>query len=194
MRQTEVQRLAAAHRQSGERPMFAIGLDGIPRLDRRNHILKQVLFEGRKGRGRGIDVALRTVVLLRPAVGHHHNHGHGLPLGQQVVEEDVRMRKPLPLRFITTDAVQEVKHGILLVRRITGRGIDLHLARCAHRFRVVFDHLQLAVRNAIALCVKPCWRIVESRFVVRLQFDRSPKSARSRTGPLAARRVRGTCE
>ena len=101
------------------------------------------------------------------------------------------MGKPLPLGFISADAVQEVEHGILLVLRITGRSIDLHLARCAHRFGVVFDHLQLAVRNVVALLVKPGRRIVEGRFVIRSEHDGPAKSARATARPFTGGGVGG---
>ena len=87
------------------------------------------------------------------------------------------MGKPLPFRFVSTDAVQEIEHGIFFVLRITGRGIDLHPARCAHRLGLVFDHLQLALWNAIALLVKSGRRVVEGWFVVWADCDGGANSA-----------------
>ena len=40
--------------------------------------------------------------------------------------------------------------GILRVRRVAGRRVDVHLAPRADRLRVVLDHLELAVRDALA--------------------------------------------
>ena len=91
-----------------------------------------------------------AVVLLRPAVGHDDDHRHGLAVGDQVVEQDVGLGEALPLRLVAADAVQQVEHGILLVLRVAGRRVDVHLAPRADRLRVVLDHLQLAVRDRLA--------------------------------------------
>ncbi len=118
MGQPEVERLAAAHRQAGEGPVLAVGLDRVVRLDRRDHVLEQVLLERREGRRGGVDVPLGPVVLLGAAVGHDHDHGHGLPLGDQVVEEEIRLGEALPFRLVAADAVQQVEHRVLLLGRV----------------------------------------------------------------------------
>jgi hypothetical protein len=41
-----------------------------------------------------------AIVLLRPAIGHHDDHRHGFTFGNEVVEQDFRVRKTLPLGFI----------------------------------------------------------------------------------------------
>ena len=101
------------------------------------------------------------------------------------------MGKPLPLSLISNNAVQEVEHWIFLVLGIAGRSIDLHLARCAHRFGLVFNHLQRAMRNAIALLVKPGRRIVEGSFVIGSEHDRPAESARPTARPFTGWSIGG---
>ena len=117
------------------------------------------------------DVSFRPVVLLRPAVGHDDDHRLGLAVGDQVVEEDVGRGEALPLRLVAADAVQEIEHRVLLVLRVAGRRVDLHLARGPDGLRLVGHHLQLAVRDAFALGVKAGRRIGKRRNVVRVEHD-----------------------
>jgi len=55
---------------------------------------------------------LAPVVLLPPAVGHDDEHRFGLGIRDQVVEDLVRSREPLPFSLVPADAVQQVEHGI----------------------------------------------------------------------------------
>ena len=59
------------------------------------------------------------------AIGHHHNHGLGLALGDEVVEDLGSTAKLAPRILVATDAMQQVEHGILLAAGlIAGRGVD----------------------------------------------------------------------
>ena len=95
--------------------------------------------------------------------------------------------------FVAADAVQQIEHGIFRVGGIAGRRIDERLAFVADGFRIVFDHLQLAVRDAFARFVEAFRRIWERRFVVGLQLNRTAESAaaalRPAAGAGAARRL-----
>src|SRR5205823_3664734 len=97
--------------------------------------------------------------------------GNRFAIGQQVVEQGSGGCKALPLGFIAADAMQEVEDGILLVPRVTGRRIDIHLSSCADGLRVVLDHFQLAVRNTFALVVESRRRVGEDLFVIRAEDD-----------------------
>ena len=84
--QTKVQRLAATHRQSRQGPVFAIGLDGIAGLDRRDDILDPLIEMRRRGGDLGRVVKGRhrqdAAGRLRRSTGCHQAftiHGHLYP-------------------------------------------------------------------------------------------------------------------
>ena len=141
-------------------------------------VVEQVALEGREG-GRGFeDVAFGAVVFLRATVGHHDDHRLGFSVGDEVVEEHVGRGETLPLGLVAADAVEQVEHGIFFLRRVTGRRIDVHAAAGADGFGIVFDHLQLAVRDAVALRVPACGRLGKSGFVVGVERDVAARDAR----------------
>jgi hypothetical protein len=90
--------------------------------------------------------------------------------------------------LVAADAVEQIEHGIFLVLRIAGRRVNLHPALCAHRLRVVINALQFAVLDSFACFVESLGRIWKSRFVVRLQFNRSTESAAATARALLPRR------
>ena len=111
--------------------------------------------------------------------------GTAILVRDEVVENDLGMAAAAPFLLVAADAVQEIKDGILRVGRIAGRRIDERLALVADGFGVVFDHLDLAVRDAIARLVEAFRRRREGRFVVRTERDGAAKSAATAASPLA---------
>ena len=105
---------------------------------------------------------------LCATVGHDHDHGHDFPFRQQVVKQQVRLGKPLPLRLVPADAVEQVQHWVLLLRGVTRRRVDLHFAGRAHRLGIVGDHLQPPVRYVL-LRVDIGGRVWERGDVVDIQ-------------------------
>jgi hypothetical protein len=99
--------------------------------------------------------------------------GVGLPVGDQVIEEEVRMGEALPFRLVAADAVQQVEDRVLLLGRVARGRVDLHLAGRAHRLRVVRDHLQIPVRHVL-LGGDVGRRLGERGDVVGVQDDRLP--------------------
>ena len=167
----EVQGLAAAHRETGKGAMLAVRLRAVTGFNGGDDVIQQIALEHGKGRGGGEDVAFGTIVLLGAAVWHDDDHGCGLAVGDEVVQQHIRMGEAFPLGFIAADAVQEVEHGILLVLRVSGRCVDVQLALRAHGLGIVFDHLQLAVRDAVALFIEAFWRHGEGGFVILSEND-----------------------
>jgi hypothetical protein len=76
-----------------------------------------------------------------------------------------------PLRLVAADPVQEVDDGILLVLRVAGRRVDVHLAPRADRLRVVLDQLQRAVGDRLAPLEDRVGCFREGRHVVGLEDD-----------------------
>ena len=178
VRQPEVQRLAAAHRQPGQRPVLAVRLDRVARLDRRNHVLQQILLERGERRRAAEDVPFGPVVLLCPAVGHDDDHRRGLPVGQQVVEEDVGRGESLPFRLVAADAVQQIEHRILLVRassRAACRPASCGAVPTVFESYSIISSLPCGIPSRFALNARR--RIGKRRNVVGLQDDGSAKPA-----------------
>ena len=168
--------------------MLPIGRDGIAPFDRRYDVVQKIAFEGREG-GRGLEhVPFGPVVLLRAAVGHDDDHRNGVAVGHEVFDQDPGLCESLPFRFITADAVQQVEHRVLLVFRVTGRRVDLHATFDADGFRVVLDHLELAVGNAVAFLIESGRRLGECGDVIGVEHDGLARDS----GFAAGRRILGT--
>jgi hypothetical protein len=93
------------------------------------------LLKRREGRRGGEAVALGPVFPPGAAVGHDHDHGRDLSVGQQVIEEDVGPGDVLPFRLVA--GVLQVQHGIthLAIGVVTGRGVDEDAPPCLGRFK-----------------------------------------------------------
>jgi hypothetical protein len=76
-----------------------------------------------------------------------------------------------PFLFVAADAVQEIQHGILRVRRVARRCIDERLARVADGLGIVLDHLQPAASDAIAHLVEIVGFGREGARVIGAEFD-----------------------
>ena len=171
--QPEVERLAAAHRQAGEGPVLAVGLDRVARLDRGDHVLQQVLLERREGRRGGEDVPLGPVVLLARPLGMTTIIGAAFPSAIRLSRRRFGWAKrchsvsspPMPCSRYST--------GYFFSVGVARRRVDLHLAGRADRLRVVGDHLQLPVRHVL-LGVDPG------------RADRGTRGRRRRSGRSAA--------
>ena len=185
VREPEVQRLPAAHRQPGEGAALPVRLHRVARFDRRDHVVEQVALEDRERRRAGEGVAPGAVVLLRAPVREHGDERHHLAVRDQVVEQLGGMGEADPLGLVAADAVQQIDDGVLLVLAVARRRVDVHLAPRADRLRVVLDQLQRAVRNRFAALEDRVRRFGEGGHVVGLEDD----------GPRHARpcRLRWTC-
>src|SRR5690606_32940378 len=77
--------------------------------------------------------------LRRVQVVHHDDHRDGLPLGDQVVEDDVDVALPVPAGLVLTPAVEQVEHRIASagVRVVVGRRVDVGAAPLAGDLREV---------------------------------------------------------
>jgi hypothetical protein len=51
----------------------------------------------------------------RTAVLHHHNHGDELFLSIETIQDDVRNTTSRPFLFTTSDPMEEIQNGILLI-------------------------------------------------------------------------------
>ena len=116
-------------------------MDGIAGLDRRDDVFEEILFKCSKGWSASKDIALGSIVFLSTTIGHHHDHGLGLTIGNQVVKEVINGGKAVPFGLITTDTMQEVEDWVTLVWIITWRCVNMHLPIVAHTFGAVGDHL-----------------------------------------------------
>ncbi len=153
--------------------MLAIGDNRVTRFDGGDDIVKQVAFEVRERRCRSEHITFRTIVFLSTAVGHHDDHRFHFTVSNQIVHNRLGLTESLPLGLIPADAVQEIEYGVLLIGRIAGRSVDVHVTAGTDRLRIVLDHLQLAMWNVIADAIETGRRIIEGRFVIGAERDAS---------------------
>ena len=101
------ERQSAAHRESGERAMFAVGSDAIIALHKRNQIGEQILLEI------GALLVAGDACMPRIRVGERHDDDHrrGFLFGDQVVENQVGAAELRPRGFIAVGAVQQIENG-----------------------------------------------------------------------------------
>ncbi len=91
------------------------------------------------------------------AVGHHHKHGPGLLVRQQIVHDEAGAAHGAPAGIVVAASMEQVQHrvaGIAVV--IARRRIDVHAARHVQSGGLVPDDAHLAVRH------RP--RVFEGRF------------------------------
>ena len=103
---------------------------------------------------------------LGRAVGHDHDHGDDLLVGEEIVENDVGCTVPGPAPFVITGAVQQIEDRVFGVFRVAGRQVDRHLACVADRFRVVLHGLNLAALDTVA----PAGEAARCRFEFRVRL------------------------
>ena len=106
MAQPEVQRLPAAHRQSGKRPVCRPCFYWIVRFHERKQVFEQIEFKGFKGFEVRVDIALRPVVRLCPSIRQDDEHGREFAVRVEIIQNDVGLAVPLLFVFIAADAVQ----------------------------------------------------------------------------------------
>jgi hypothetical protein len=139
MAQAEVERLPAPHRQSGQGPRLAIGVDRVVLLDERDQVFQQVVLEGGKCGGLPGERVARPQVFRRSTVREDDDHRHDLLVGVEVVEDHVGDAAAGPFVLIAADAVKEIQDRIFLVLRIAGRRVDLRLALRTDGGRIILD-------------------------------------------------------
>ena len=103
---------------------------------------------------------------LGRAVGHDHDHGDDLLVGEEIVEDDVGRTVPGPAPFVVAGAVQQIEDRVLRVLRVAGRQVDHHLACVADGFRVVLHGLDLAALDTVA----PAGEAARCRFKFRVRL------------------------
>ena len=89
MAKPEIQRLATAHRKTGNCALLAICAGRILRLNRRNQTVEQITLKLREARGvlrREGPVRWRhTVIRERATVGHHDDHRRHFPRSDEII-------------------------------------------------------------------------------------------------------------
>ena len=173
MAQAEIERLAAAHGQSGQGAIFRAGQHGVAPLDRRDQVLQQIFFKGGEGRGRLEGIGAGAVILARPAIGHDQNKGLGLAIGDEVVEQRVRGGESLPFGLVAANAMEQVQDRVFAILGISRGRVHIGLAAGPDRLGFVLDHLQLAAGNPVAAGHDTCRGFRVGLLVVRAQFDRA---------------------
>ena len=154
MTQSEVQRLSATHRQTGNGAVLPVGIYAEVLLDVRNQTADEVFVEIAEGPERTHTTGTR-VILLCASVRHHHNHVGHLPVGIEVVHDDVRHTAILiPFVLVATNAMQQVEHAVLLLGIILRRQIDVCLTGCTYRFRLVLNEFHRTFCNSCTLLVE----------------------------------------
>ena len=131
-------RMPAAHRQPGQRAASRAGLHAVLPLHEWNHVLAQFSLEGRE---RELDVP-GIVAVDDLVVGDGDDHRHDLPLGQQVVHDQVHAAVVDPVVGQVAAAANQIEHGVL-PRPIVARGrvdVQLTLASCHARVIDVARH------------------------------------------------------
>src|SRR5262245_37299917 len=168
--------------------MLAVGNDGVMRLDVGNDVFEQIVLE--RFSPRTETAAPSAAPTTEPAsatgvgvccgitIGEDNDHRLDLLVGNQIIENNVGNTPSRPLlSLVAADAVQHIELGILLVRGIAGRRVDLHPPLHADGFGIVVDPLELAFGDAFARLIKSLGRRREGRFVVRAKHDRAAKPA-----------------
>jgi hypothetical protein len=133
--------LRASHREAGDGAVLAAGEDTVVFLDVGDHVGHQAF--GKSHRNHRAGGALRRAArardgrrdvlrgdLVSVAVGHHHDHGPGLALGDEVVEDLGRAAHAGPGVFVAAAAVQQVEHRVTLrAGAVAGWRVDVDTAR-----------------------------------------------------------------
>src|SRR5262245_2383708 len=91
------------------------------------------------------------------------------------------MPAPTPFVFVASNAVQEIKHRIFLIRGVPRRCIDDRLAFVPDRFGIILDRFHLPVLDPFARFVEIFRRIWKCRFVVGTKHYRTAKTSASAT-------------
>ncbi len=93
MAEADGQRLPAAEREAGNRPVVAVAVNAQCGIDHRNHVLDQIPLEALP-----LLLVLGGVSPARPfrpreriAEGHHHDQRLKPAVGDQVVQDHVRL-------------------------------------------------------------------------------------------------------
>ena len=168
----EIEALAAAHGQTGDRAVVPVCLHGVVRFNVGHQILQQVLLK------EGVVIEIRHEIARRgfgsgAAVGHYDDHGHGFFVGDEVVEDLVGRAEARPMSLVAADAVHQVEDRVFLISIIIGRGVDDRFAVDADALGVVRNGLQLAFRD-----VRPDLDEVGRRVIGQCQRQRPPSPAR----------------
>ena len=122
----------ATHRQACDGTMSLVLLHTVGLLNELHHIGEGCLETALHGLGQhhggdpeSLGSLTRTSLLRDVAIGHHHQHGLGLALSNQVVEYLGSTSQFAPGILITTDAMQQIEHRILLAAGLIAcRGVD----------------------------------------------------------------------
>ncbi len=173
--QAEVERLAAAHRETGERALLAIRAGRILRLNGGNQTVEQVALELREALGvlrrEGLVRRRRAVVRERATVGHHDDHRRRLSGGDEVVNDRVGVDVTAPFPLVAADAVQQVEHGIFPVGRVMRRKINDRFAPRAGDGGIVFKHFGASRDSVRRRLVETRGRIGKRAHVIRREHD-----------------------
>ncbi len=169
--------LHAAHGQAGHGPVRLIGQGAIVCINVRNQLINENLLEraeieppgaarsrgtvhcggfpGRSrsgGRGRGRSGATGSATASDgPAIVHHDNERLGLPLGDQVVQDQVGVTLVAPAGFVLPHAVLQIENRIAFGRVlvIIRRSINEAPAHGIGALGKIKILLQLTVRNIL---------------------------------------------
>lgn len=150
MGEAEVEGLAAAHGETGEGAVVFVCEGAVARVDGWDDVVEEVFFERGEGRGGFEDIAIGAVVFLGAAVGHDDDHGDGLAVGDEVIEEIAWVGEALPFGFVAADAVEEVEDGVALGGGVAWRRVDVEFAGGADGFGFVGDEFEFAVGEGVA--------------------------------------------
>ena len=107
------------------------------------HIAAEIRHGNRSGIGR------LGQQFIGIAIGQHHYHLFGLPLGNQVVEDIVHAAHLIIHLFGVGGSADEIEHGILFLRvlLVAGRQADHRLIDSAQVLGIVVDVFHTAVGN-----------------------------------------------
>ena len=91
----------------------------------------------------------RSSLTVRVAIGHHHDHRLCLACSYQVVENLGGTSQGSPSILITTCAMKQVEHWVILSLVVTCWGIDGHTTLHLERRTVIPNLLHIAMRHLI---------------------------------------------
>lgn len=170
MGEAEVEGLAAAHGEACEGAVVFVGERAVAGVDGGDDVVEEVFFEGGEGWGGFEDIAFGAVVFLGAAVGHDDDHGDGLAVGDEVIEEIARVGEALPFGFVAADAVEEVEDRVALGGGVAGRRVDVEFAGGADGFGFVGDEFEFSVGEGVADGVPALVGRREGGFIVCFEF------------------------
>src|SRR5437868_6549247 len=112
MSQPDFEGLSAAHRQSRDGAMIAIGASAKRRIDERNEIFDHHILESAAVAAPSFRRRRRRACPSGVAFLHDDDHWSGLASRDQVIQNKVNVALPAPTRFVFAGTMLQIENWI----------------------------------------------------------------------------------